>query len=89
MFDIGDKVVFKYQTDMVGTIRSKYRHHYLVSWDRRRRWGRIGHYPEQALLLTNSPLFPELREIEHKIRELDKQTTILDNSIDEITKQHK
>ena len=87
MFNIRDKVVDIYDLDEVGIVRARYRHYYIVSWQKKGRRSRsIYGERENYLLAVDSPLIARLKEIDREEKELDKQGEILRKEREQILK---
>ena len=72
MFKIGDSVIDAQWTGdwgevMVGTVRGRYRKHYLVRWEKAPKWRRYSHEVEKDLLPVDSPAASLLADIGRRI----------------------
>ena len=88
MFKIGDKVVYLYGLDRVGIVRTRYRHHYLVSFPGEK-WGRIQRLHEKTLIGVDSPLFSKVKEIDKHIDKLEGEIRILENQLNDLAEGKK
>ena len=81
MFSVGDRVISIYFPNKIGTVRAKYRHHYLISWEGRKKYGRFTHEQDSRILLANSPLVPKITQIHKELQHLDNHTYQLEKEL--------
>ncbi len=73
VYKIGDEVVSIYAPDVTGIVRAKYKGYYLVEFQRSGKWQRLSHTTSKELLPRNSPLVEELKILDQRMYELEKQ----------------
>ena len=86
MFKIGDKVIDAYRAGyegevVTGTIRGRYRGHYLVHWEKGPRWRRYAHETVEDLLPVDSPAVPLLTDLGKRMVSLESEVERLDAEI--------
>jgi len=87
VFKVGDKVVDPFSLEVgEGTIRARYRHHYLVIWDKAPKWRLVTHKKEKDIVAASSPITPKLLELERRCNELGKEQDEIDKQIKELIK---
>ncbi len=86
VFKIGDCVVGVRDLDTPGVVRAKYKRHYLVEFPKVREWYRFRHCTNKDLLLSDSPLIEQLKEMNEKMRKLEREADEIYEEIKQMLK---
>lgn len=87
IFKNGDHVVGARDLDIPGIIRAKYKRHYLVEFPKAREWRRFRYCTSKDLLLSDSPLIEQLKEMSEKMRKLEREADEIYEEIKQMLKQ--
>ncbi|MBT9132993.1 MAG: hypothetical protein DDT33_01524 [Firmicutes bacterium] len=88
-FKVGDEVVSIYAPEVTRIVRAKYKGHYIVEFPGTAKWQRLTHATTNELLPIDSPLVEEIKILNQRMQELEKQAYELYDQKRRLLKKHR